>query len=311
MRLILGLVLLIVSALSSAQADTQTRFSLPILLDDDRLKIQVEWGGHPIRATLDTAATYPLINASLLSKIEGEPLDETVTIFGVGGVKTFPVARTGELRIDRTAFRDVLTAVTTTSQANGIEAIIPVALLPGRTLDFQFRKKRLEIYNTSPKAENRTVRSRFAYETIKGVPFIEVQINGVKGLALVDTGSDVTYINREFARQAKAVFLADRTLEIFGTGPDESPVQITRVKRFTLGDHRMESFELLSANTTVFDYLDRREEPTMVLGMDTLGQLRLQIDRQEQEIFLSRRADYAEGRRYSVTPFSGRIKRRR
>ncbi|MEL8055853.1 MAG: retropepsin-like aspartic protease, partial [Pseudomonadota bacterium] len=145
MRLALGLILLIVSALSSAQADTQTRFSLPILLDDDRLKIQVEWGGHPIRATLDTAATYPLIDASLLSKIEGEPLDETVTIFGVGGVKTFPIVRTGELRIDRTAFRDVLTAVSSSQQTNGIEAIIPVSLLPGRTLDFQFRKKRLEI----------------------------------------------------------------------------------------------------------------------------------------------------------------------
>ncbi|MEM7493075.1 MAG: pepsin/retropepsin-like aspartic protease family protein [Pseudomonadota bacterium] len=297
--------------INPAQADTSSFTRLPISLEGDRVTINVEWNGHPLEATLDSAATYPLISSAILSQINGQSLDETVDIFGVGGLRTFPVAQTYDLRVGKQRYSDVVTAVSSGPQDQVFKAILPISLLQGRTLDFQFSKKRLDIYNAAPRLRGEAVRSRFEYEIIKGVPFIEVEVNGVKGLALVDTGSDITYINRAFARQAKAQFLPERTLEIFGTGPDNSPVQVSRIKKFELGDHRKESFELLTANTTVFDYLERRDEPTMVLGMDTLGQLHLQIDREKQELFLSRREDYAEGRRYNVTPFSGRLKKRR
>ncbi|MEM1390243.1 MAG: retropepsin-like aspartic protease [Pseudomonadota bacterium] len=305
------IILLMLCWISPAQADTSSFTRVPISLEGDRVTVDVEWNGHRIETTLDSAATYPLISSAILSQINGQPLDETVDIFGIGGLRTFPVAQTYDLRVGKQRYSDVLTAVSSELPDETFKAILPISLLQGRTLDFQFSKKRLDIYNAAPRLRGEVVRSRFEYEIIKGVPFIEVEVNGVEGLALVDTGSDITYINRAFARQAKAQFLPERTLEIFGTGPDESPVQVTRIKKFELGDHRKESFEMLTANTTVFDYLERRDEPTMVLGMDTLGQLHLQIDREKQELFLSRREDYAEGRRYNVTPFSGRLKRRR
>lgn len=308
---LIALIILMLTCLPMASADTSSLWSLPLKLEDDRLSIEVEWGGETISATLDSAATFPLIEAAALAKIQGQRLDQTIEIFGVAGLETYAVGKTGPLSIGPSTLFEIQAAINNAPNQQISRAVLPLSLIEGRTLDFRFEERRLDVYNFSPREERRTVRSRLDYELIQGVPFIPVKVNGIVGLALVDTGSDVTYINPAFARAAGASFLPDKTLEIFGTGPDASPVRVMRVKRLDLGDHRKEKFEILSANTPVFEYVGRRDLPTMVLGMDTLGALRLQIDRQKQEIILSRRESRAEGHRYEITPMSGRIKRKR
>ncbi|MEO1641789.1 MAG: retropepsin-like aspartic protease [Pseudomonadota bacterium] len=310
-RILKAFALALLCALQVASADTSSRWSIPLNIDQDRLTIEVEWVGETIEVTLDTAATYPLMDAGLFQRVNGEPLNETIDIFGVTGVRTYHVGQTGALSLGNKTYPNLNVAIASSLPDDAPKAIFPVSSLEGRTLDFQFSKSRLEVYNFAPREEKRAVRSRFSYQLIQGVPFIPVELNGVKGLALVDTGSDVTYINSAYASVAGATFLPEKTLEIFGTGPETSPVKIMRAERFDLGDHRKEKFEILSANTPVFDYVGRAERPSMVLGMDTLGALRLQIDREKQEIILSRRESAANGRRYHVSPMSGRIKRKR
>ncbi|MEM9055653.1 MAG: retropepsin-like aspartic protease [Pseudomonadota bacterium] len=292
-------------------ADQKTgKLTLPVSLDDDRLTLQIQIGGQNTDATLDSAATFPMIDSYLVGQSAAERLDQSVDILGIGGVRSFPVARTGPIQIEALHQEIMLAAINAQSNQPGHRTIIPVDMLPGRTIDFQFDRNRVEAYNGEPDRKDRSVRSIMDYTLLQGVPFVPVKVNGVKGLALVDTGSDVTYLNSAFAIAAGARFLPERTLELYGTGPDASPIRVMRANRFDIGDHRKQDFEILSADSAVFGYVGRRDQPTMVLGMDYLKHFRLQIDREKQEMIFARKESKSAGRRYHISPMSGRIKRR-
>jgi len=77
-----------------------------------------------------------------------------------------------------------------------------------------------------------------------------------------------------------------------------------------LPQSKAEDFEILSADSAVFGYVGRSDQPTMVLGMDYLKHFRLQIDREKQEMIFGRKESKSAGRRYHISPMSGRIKRR-
>ncbi|WOR14929.1 retropepsin-like aspartic protease [Hyphomonas sp. FCG-A18] len=294
-----------------ALADQPTgKLTLPLSLDEDRLTLQIRIAGRAVDATLDSAATFPMIDSFLVSATEAERLDESVDILGIGGVRTFQVARAGPVQIEALRQDRILAAINAQANQPGHRTIIPVNMLPGRTIDFQFDRNRVEAYSAEPDRKDRSVRSIMAYTLLQGVPFVPVKVNGVEGLALVDTGSDVTYLNSAFAKAAGASFLPDRTMELYGTGPDSSPIRVMRANRFDIGHHRKQDFEILSADSAVFGYVGRSDQPTMVLGMDYLKHFRLQIDREKQEMIFGRKESKSAGRRYHISPMSGRIKRR-
>ena len=95
---------------------------------------------------------------------------------------------------------------------------------------------------------------------------------------------------------------------MFGADSGGANVKVMSARQLKLGKHEMRDFLILSADPPLFEYLGLEEEPAMVLGLDTLRNFRLQIDRERGYVHLSRAETRKEGRRYRIQPFSSRLR---
>jgi hypothetical protein len=311
LRYIAGLALALTLSFSAFAAQGTGRVTIPLSIDDsDRMSVWVEVGGEQSLAVIDTAATYPMVDSHLLNTENSEPTGAEVRVIGVGGKRLFDETEVGPVKVGDTQFAKVSAAINGRANFPGHRTVLPTITFDARILDFDFPLGRLDIYNSRPDRMGDHVLSRLPYTTIGGLPFIQVKVNGVKGLALIDTGSDVSYLNSVFAEQAGAVLKLDRTTELFGAaGEDSSTVKIMQVKKLNFGRHSKRKFEMLSADTPIFAHLGLQNEAVMVMGLDTLRHFRMQIDREAGRVYLGRPESEHEGRRYRISPFSGRVRK--
>lgn len=311
LRYIAGLALTLTLTFSAFATQGSGRVTIPISIDDsDRMSVWVDVGGTESLAVIDTAATYPMVDRRLLNAENSDPTGVEVNVIGVGGKRTFDETEVGPLKVGDTDFEKVSAAINGRANFPGHRTVLPAKIFDARILDFDFPLGRLDIYKSRPDRMGDHVLSRLPYTKIGGLPFIEVKVNGARGLALIDTGSDVTYINSVFARKAGAVLKADRTTELFGAaGNEAASIKIMQVKKLNFGRHSKYKFEMLSADTPIFNHLGLQNEAVMVMGLDTLRHFRMQIDREAGRIYLGRPESEHEGRRYRISPFSGRVRR--
>ena len=277
--------------------------------ENDQMTINVQVNDKEGLAVLDTAATYALIDAAMLTDGNSQPRDEQVEILGVTGRRLFPTTQIGPVMTGEIDLNSMPAAINSQTRFPGHKTILPANAFRSRVIDFDFLKNQIELYDRRPKAARGSVLSKISYREIDGLPFIEVRLNGKTGLALIDTGSDATYINSAFAQLAGARLQQDRTIRLFGADAGGTSVSVMSAKRLQLGKHQMRDFLILSADPPMFEHLGLADQPIMVLGLDTLRNFRVQIDRQRKQIILARPEDPYEGqRRFRVQPFSSRIR---
>lgn len=295
----------------ASAGESNSKITVPISIDDnDRMAVWVQVGEHRSVATIDTAATFPMVDRRLLNDTNSAETGAQVEVIGVGGSRLFAEARVGPVAVGDTNFSKLSAAVNGRKDFPGHRTVIPANVFQGRVLDFDFQRDRLDVYNAKPDRTGDHVWSKLAYSEVQGLPFIRVKVNGTEGWALIDTGSDVTYLNTVFADRSGAVVKLDKTKEIFGaTGESGAQIKILDVRKLSFGHHAKRKFEILSANTPIFAHLGLQDEPVMVMGMDVLRHFRLQIDRETSLIYLGRPENETDGRRYRISPFSGRVRR--
>jgi hypothetical protein len=111
-------------------------------------------------------------------------------------------------------------------------------------------------------------------------------MNGVTGLALIDTGSSISYVNSRFADDAGAKPNIEKTQILQGVSGKGIPVRVATARKFTLGAHRVSGPDLIVADPPLFAHLGLAEEPAMVLGLDYLSIFRVQLDRRRGYLVL-------------------------
>ncbi len=275
---------------------------------DDQMTIALSVAGIDAYGVIDTAATYPLVDDDVLAAARALPRDQKVAVLGLEGTLTFDTAQVGDLRLGNLQLSELAVAVNNQVRFPGHKSVVPANAFDARVIDFDFGHNRIELYDRRPKSTGDSVRSRLRYEEIQGLPFIKVKLNGVTGRALIDTGSSETYVNGAFARLAGARLKPDLTQQLYGADATFTGVSVVSARRLSIGRHGMEDFLILSADPALFDYLGLADEPIIVLGLDTLKNFRMQIDREKKYIYLSRAETRSSGRRFRVQPFSSRIR---
>lgn len=263
--------------------------SIPMLVDaGDAMTIEVQVADQTGFAVLDTAATYAMVDDSLLTQSNAQPRNQDVMILGVAGQQLYPTIDVGPVVFGDVDIDQLPAAVNEANRFPGHKTILPLSSLSTRVVDFNFFESRIDLYDSKPVSIRNTVRSKLDYQDIQGLLFIPVRINGRSGLALVDTGSSVTYINRAFADLAKVAVRERDVGRIEGTDVSRRRVNEVNIRKMKIGDHTMSNFTIFASDPPLFEYLGLTDQPIMVLGLNTLRRFRVQIDRERENIVLVR-----------------------
>lgn len=242
-----------------------------------------------VDAIVDTGATFPILDRSSAETV-GISLPENphmVNIVGLGEALTFPVVDVPRLSLGDLRLDNVPAAYNQRIRLPSSGNVLPASAIPHRTLDFDFDRSRLRLYDTAPQTLHRFTTTALDIERIHGLPFIDISVNGKKGRALIDTGASLTFVNSAFAEGAARSRDSIREIELIGVTGNADLVKVLYSRRFEIGDFEVERFNVIVSDAEFLRELGLAEEPVMVLGLDVLKAFRLQIDREREEIRFS------------------------
>ncbi|MEO0982877.1 MAG: aspartyl protease family protein [Pseudomonadota bacterium] len=246
-------------------------------------------GAEPVEAIIDTAANIAMVDEGSLTAAGLAPPEnpEPVTVIGVWGASPYPKVRLQNVVLSVLALGDMDAALNDLSFFRRTTNVVPATAFGHRTLDFDFPSRRLRAHDGAPRRRLRQEASAVPIEPLQGMWLAPVEINGRRGLALIDTGSNATFINRAFATHAGARQSGPEKVMIAGSTEPTDRARLAKVRRLQLGRYHVRGVEIAIADTPLFDHLGIGDQPVMVLGIDFLQHFRVQIDRERERLYIS------------------------
>jgi len=258
-------------------------------------------GAPPREAVIDTGANHAFLDSGHVAAAGIElppPEAPKVNVLGIAGIQPYPATTIPHASVDGVQFDQFPAALHDSSSFPGPTNILPAIAFDHRILDFDFPERRLMLYDGKP-SPVKTIRSRLDIREINEIWFVRVKLNRRQGWAMIDSGSNVTYVNSAFADTAAPRHRAKADAFLDGSTDGDALARIVRVNRLNLGDHSLSDFELLVADPPLFEHLGLDGEPAMVLGLDALRHFRMQVDQQQGRLYLSvpgRRHQFHDGK---------------
>ncbi|WP_291205801.1 aspartyl protease family protein [Hyphomonas sp.] len=269
------------------------RLVIPFQISDlEHMQIPLEINGTTITTgVVDTAATFPMIDGrtALRSGVTApDAATPRVSILGVNGVKDYPIVRLGSVRSGNVRLDAFEAAFSRDLDIPGSAAnVLPASAFPGDILEFDFRARKISAYDGQPDKPETALYDIVPYELDGGLMYVTIRINGRKGRALIDTGSNLTYVNSVFADLSGLKTNPEKTQLLQGaTGGDQS-LRVATARRVRLGDFNFGNADLFVSDPALFRLLGIDKEPVMVIGLDFLSEFRVQIDRRRSRMVLS------------------------
>ncbi len=275
--------------MTSAASATEDRSLALIETTANRPYTNIEINGVRTTALIDTGATIPLIPERYLDAERiADTIEDEARILGIGGQKYYPVTRLQTLSAGAEGWSDLRIAVNTENKFPIRRSVLPISIIDARVVDFDFPNHKVHLYDESPKRVRRTRRSWISYQEVNDLIFIPVRINGVRGRALIDTGADVSFVNPAFAEDTKARIDEVRTAMLRGSDLSSNRVSIHTFRRIYFAENKIDEVALPVLETDLFAELGFVDQPMMILGMDVLGQFRMQVDRDKKRVYFLR-----------------------
>ena len=246
----------------------------------------VSINGTETYALLDTAATIALIdNEFVLPDETGTYGGEHARIIGLGGKREFPIASLDTLRAGTETWLDLRVAVDTESRFPIRRSVLPISIFETNIVDFDFTNRRVHLYDGRPRRVTGGTKSSVKYSDVNNLIFLPIEMNGVRGTALIDTGADLSFVNQRFADVANARLDEERTKILQGIDLAKNWASIHQFRRLEFGDHFFKRLTLPVVTTDLFTELGfEADEPMMVMGMDLLSHFRMQVDRKRSRV---------------------------
>lgn len=310
-----GAIFSLLAVFASAPAFASERQVIPFELNEyDHMVVRVEVNGNDrATAVIDTAATFPMINWRTAKLAEIPELEENppmVSVLGLTGEEIFPVVSLDTLTVGNVLKTDVPVALNADFNVLGTQNVLPASAFEGDVLDFDFENQLVMVYNGRPDRSVKLVPSSIRYKDRGGLIFITVEINGRKGKALIDTGSNVTFINSRFAEYSNTWTNEEKTQRLQGATKGDLALRIATARSMEIGDYHISRTDILVSDPPLFEFLGINEEPAMVLGIDLLSAFRMQIDRRHNRLILSLPGTPQRGPAAGSTPITTYISKR-
>ena len=249
--------------------------------------LDVQVNGIATMPLLDTGATVALIDDDYLTTSEAPySLATRARILGLGGMREYPMASLPVLTIGNRSWSDVRVAVNASHQFPVEHSILPISLFQTSIIDFDFSKSQIHLYDGRPKRIRNAPKSTIRYTEDQRLIFMPVKMNGVRGLALIDTGAERSFVNPVFARRAKAIPDEYDQERMQGSDLSTKTAHLHTFRNFQVGNFEIPKTRIPVLRTDLFAELGHAETPMMVMGMDFLKHFRVQIDRRRKRITL-------------------------
>lgn len=247
--------------------------------------LNVEVNGVATTALLDTGATVALIDDDYLTALEPPAfLDTQARILGLGGLREYPMMTLQHLAIGERSWNDLRVAVNTSHRFPVDHSILPISLFQASIIDFEFSKSRVHLYDGRPQRIRNAPKSVIRYKEDQRLIFVPIKINGVKGLALIDTGAERSFVNPAYAHRAKAVPEEYEQERMQGSDLATKTAHLYTFRKFEVGEFEIPKSKIPVLRTNLFEALGYTDTPMMVMGMDFLHHFRVQVDRRRKQI---------------------------
>lgn len=279
-------------ALWAGAASASERLVVPFEFSDlDHMVVPIVINNkHQTTGVIDTAATFAMVDAR--SAIESGVIvpglaAPRVNILGLNGAKDYPIVRLSSIRAGNVNLGAVDAAYNRDLDIPGAAMnVLPSSAFPGDILEFDFRTMQISAYDGRPDRPKTNYYDRIPYKIEGGLIFVDVRINGRKGRALIDTGSNLTYVNSAFAREASLRTNMEKTLLLQGATGNDASVRVASASKVRLADFNFMNPDLIVSDPKMFEVLGLSEEPLMVLGLDFLSEFKVQFDRRHKRLIL-------------------------
>jgi predicted aspartyl protease len=244
-------------------------------------------GKGPYRLVLDTGASSSAIVARVAAEL-GLPLAgaKTMLLHGVTGSAVVPYVKVDTFVVgDMEAHDKVLPIVP--DALGGADGVLGMEGLEGKRIAIDFMHDQITI------RRSHSVRADFGYETIpltrtpNGLLMTTAYIGGVRIKAIIDTGGQATVANLALQNALKRRH-PERDLRastITGATDDVQAGQDLPVPPVSLGPVIISAPYLTVSDLQIFELWKMTSQPTMLIGIDTLGLLdNLIIDYRRMEL---------------------------
>ncbi len=252
-------------------------------------------GRGPYRLVLDTGASRSAIIARVASEL-GLPMLEaqTILLHGVTGSAVVPFVKVDTFVVGDLEEHDKVLPIVPDA-LGGADGVLGMEALEDKRIFIDFRHDLITI------SRSHSRRAGDGYETIpltrtaNGLLMTTAYIGGVRVKAIIDTGGQATVANSAL-RAALRRRHGDRDLRpssITGATDDVQAGQDLPVPPVVLGPVIIRAPFLTVSDLQIFDLWKMTREPTMLIGIDTLGLLdNLIIDYRRMELQVRTRQQY-------------------
>lgn len=245
-------------------------------------------GRGPFSFVLDTGANRTVLTAQLITAL-GLKLNtgDTVEMNGVTGAAIVPTAY-----IDRLAVGDITLVQQTFPVANGlssdIDGILGVDGLADMRVLVNFRQQHVQVRlagEVPPLRDVKRIPARFRFGRLI---LVNCRVGHVRAQAVIDTGSQYTLGNESLleALDLKRDYTTTPSvIDVIGETLARQPGERRAVSEINIGDVRVKRWTVAFGKFYVFKLWNLESTPTLVIGMDLLGELdTLAIDYQHREV---------------------------
>jgi clan AA aspartic protease (TIGR02281 family) len=254
-----------------------------------RIVVPVTINGQPnFHMMLDTGATHSVLTPKAAARLGLDLSQATVTeVQGVSGRLNAPVMKVSQLQAGSLKLQDLSMPIIDGAVVSGLDGILGVDGMTGKVISADFVRDRIRI------ADGSTLPANVLYAVIKFVLVSNrlVVVDGLVGRvpvrAVIDTGGTQTLGNLPLLQALTKLHKDQRGVDssVIDIADQSQNGRLILVPDIRIGAATITNAPILFSDFTVFNiwHLDKR--PTLLIGMDVLGQLgELSINYRRQEL---------------------------
>lgn len=211
-------------------------------------------------------------------------------IVGQTGSASLPLRRITRLEVDGTTVGPIVASELPDRRDGAVMAgIIGLDVMGRHLVDFDLPAARLSLLDgAEAQALIATLGPAAAARTITGgLLAVPVEVNGVTGWGVIDTGARETRINTRFATMANvAEDKGGAAATVHGATNAASSLRPGTTRSVRMLGKDLGETSIRIADLPVFESFGLQDEPAMIIGADYLGRFRLLIDFPTHRVWL-------------------------